>query len=34
MVEVTNAPLVDGHTFPDKEMVLMRIMEEANLYGV
>jgi hypothetical protein len=34
MVEVTNAPLLEGHTFPDKEIVLMRIMEEENLYGV
>jgi hypothetical protein len=34
MVEVTNAPLLEGHTFPDKEIVLMRIVEEANLYGV
>jgi hypothetical protein len=34
MVEVTDAPLLEGHTFPDKEIVLMRIMEEANLYGV
>jgi hypothetical protein len=34
MVEVTNAPLLEGHTFPDKEIILMRILEEANLYGV
>jgi hypothetical protein len=34
MVEVTNAPLLEGHTFPDKEIVLMRIVKEANLYGV
>ncbi len=34
MVEVTNAPFLEGHTFPDKEIVLMRIVEEANLYGV
>jgi hypothetical protein len=34
MVEMTNAPLLEGHTFPDKEVVLMRIVEEANLYGV
>ncbi len=34
MVEVTNAPLLEGHTFPDKEIILMRIVEEANLYGV
>ncbi len=34
MVEVTNAPLLEGHTFPDKEIALMRIVEEANLYGV
>ncbi len=31
---MTNAPLLEGHTFPDKDIVLMRIMEEANLYGV
>ncbi len=34
MVEVTDAPLLEGHTLPDKEIVLMRIKEEANLYGV
>jgi hypothetical protein len=34
LAEVTNAPLLEGHTFPDKEIVLMRIVEEANLYGV
>jgi hypothetical protein len=34
MVEVANAPLLEGHTFPDKEIVLIRIVEEANLYGV
>jgi hypothetical protein len=34
MVEVTDAPLLEGHTFPDKEIVLIRILEEANLYGV
>ncbi len=35
MVEVTNAPILEGHTFPDKEIVLMRIVEEANLlFGV
>ncbi len=33
-MEVTNAPLLKGHTFPDKKIVLMSIMEEANLYGV
>ncbi len=33
-MEVTNAPLLEGHTFPDKEIVLMRIIEEANLYSV
>jgi hypothetical protein len=31
MVEVTIAPLLERHTFPDKEIVLMRIVEEANL---
>jgi hypothetical protein len=34
MVEVADAPLLEGHTFPDKEIILMRIVEEANLYGV
>jgi hypothetical protein len=34
MVEVTDAPLLEGHTFSDKEIVLMKIVEEANLYGV
>jgi hypothetical protein len=34
MVEVTNAPLLEGHTFPDKEIVLLWIVEESNLYGV
>jgi hypothetical protein len=34
MVEVTDAPLLEGHTFPDKKIVLMKIVEEANLYGV
>ncbi len=29
-----DAPLLEGHTFPDKEILLMRIAEEANLYGV
>ncbi len=33
-MEVTNAPLLEGHTFPEKDFVLMRIVEEANLYGV
>jgi hypothetical protein len=34
VVEVTNAPLLEGHVFSDKEIVLMWIVEEANLYGV
>ena len=34
MVEVYNQPLLVGHTFPTKELVLMRIAEEANLFGV
>jgi hypothetical protein len=34
MVEVADAQLLEGHTFSDKEIVLMRIVEEANLYGV
>jgi hypothetical protein len=34
MTEVAEFALLEGHTFPDKETVLMRIGEEANLYGV
>ena len=34
MGEVYNKPLLQGHTFPTKEIVLMRIAEEANLFGV
>jgi hypothetical protein len=34
MVNVSNSPLLEGHTFPDKETLLMRVAEEANLYGV
>ena len=33
-VNVTDTPLLEGQTFPDKETLLMRIAEEANLYGV
>jgi hypothetical protein len=25
---------LEGHTFPDKETLFMRVAEEANLYGV
>ena len=34
MSEVAQFALLEGHTFPDKETLLMRIGEEANLYGV
>ena len=34
MVDVRKAPLLLGHTFPFKDMLMMRIAEEANLYGV
>jgi hypothetical protein len=34
MVEVYNEPFLLGHTFPTKEIVLMRVAEEANLFGV
>jgi hypothetical protein len=34
MVNVSNSLLLEGHTFPDKETLLMRVAEEANLYGV
>ena len=34
MGEVYNKPLLQGHTFPTKEIVLMRIAKEANLFGV
>ncbi len=33
MVNVSNSPLLEGHTFPDKETLLMMVAEEANLYG-
>ncbi len=34
MVDVRSSPLVEGHTFPFKDILMMRIVEEANLYGV
>ncbi len=34
MVTVSDYPLLEGHTFPDKETLLMRVAEEANLFGV
>jgi hypothetical protein len=33
MTEVQASPLLVGHTFPDKELLLLRIAEEANLSG-
>jgi hypothetical protein len=34
MVTVSSSPLLEGHTFPDKETLLMRVAEKANLFGV
>ena len=34
MTEVVEFALAEGHTFPDKETLLMQIREEANLFGV
>ncbi len=34
MVDVTNFPLLEGQTFPDKETLLMWIVQEADLYGL
>jgi hypothetical protein len=34
MVTVSSSPLLEGHTLPNKETLLMRIAEEANLFGV
>jgi hypothetical protein len=34
MVNVSNSPLPEGHKFPDKETLIMRVADEANLYGV
>ncbi len=34
MVTVSSSPLLEGHTFPDKETLLMRVAEEAHLFGV
>ena len=33
MVTVSSSPLLEGHTFPNKETLLMRVAEEANLFG-
>ena len=34
MESVLQAPLLQGHTFPDKDTLHMRIVEEANPYGI
>ena len=34
MVDVRSSPLLESHTFPFKDILMMRIAEEANLYGV
>ncbi len=34
MVSASDNPLLERHTFPDKETLLMRAAEEANLYWV
>ncbi len=34
MVDVRSSPLLEGHTFPFKDTLMIRIAEEANLYGV
>ncbi len=34
MTEVRDTPLLSGHTFPSKEVLLIHIAEEANLFGV
>jgi hypothetical protein len=34
MVTVSSSPLLEGHTFFDKETLLMRVAEEADLFGV
>ena len=31
---VSDNPLLEGHTFPDKETLLMRVAEEVNLFDV
>jgi hypothetical protein len=33
MVEVARSPMKEGHTYPTKDLVLMRIAEESNMYG-
>jgi hypothetical protein len=34
MTEIKASPLKVGDTFPTKDRLLLRIVEEANLYGV
>ena len=34
MTEVALFPLMEGHTFPNKEILLMRIAEEAKILGL
>jgi hypothetical protein len=34
MVDVRSSPLLEGHTFPFKDILMIRIAEEANLYSV
>ncbi len=34
MTEIALFPLMEGHTFPNKEILLMRIAEEASILGV
>ena len=34
MTKVALFPLMEGHTFPNKEILLMRIAKEANILGV
>ncbi len=34
MVDVRSSPLLEGHTFPFKDIMMISIAEEANLYGV
>jgi hypothetical protein len=34
MVDVCSKCLEEGHTFPDQDIVLLRVAEEANLFGI
>ena len=34
MVQVSTEPLQVGHNFPTRDIMLLRVLEEANLYGV